>query len=127
MSTNDIAEPRFGPDFAARVLQAADIAVARRRGFRRTAAGAAAAALMLTGVVAWTSLSGTPDEVRLGREPAYVIASTTPAASNGQSDPLAYMFPDAAPVARFATQYSDESDDAAADSDMLDALDAGTS
>lgn len=111
-------------DFAVRVLRQADRAIARRRAGLRGVAGAAAVSFLLVGIISLSSLSGTPGALR--PEPSYVEPLKVPTSSNDQMDPLAYMFPDATSVARFAAEYSDSSNDTGVDSDMLTALDAGT-
>jgi hypothetical protein len=119
-------EPRFRPDFAACVLAEADAAIARRREVRRAVTAAAAVSLVLIGTISWASLTGRPSEVRRRPETGSVAAAISLPSSGEQTDALAYMFPDAAPVARFATEYSDATDNGSADRDMLAALDAGT-
>lgn len=109
MNENDRSsvEPMLSPDFAARVLLRADRTMARRRRIRRSIAGVAGACVLA--IAASLGMRGT--------QPA-VPAPPSPVASNisggelltasriDQGDALGYMFPDAAPLARFDSTYS---------------------
>ncbi|HTK79191.1 MAG TPA: hypothetical protein VL286_01995 [Rhizomicrobium sp.] len=98
----------FRRDFAARVLQEADRISARRR--RVAGAGVLAAVAAVTGAFAfgiWSMVTA--------REPmppmnspavANADAETIASLDSAQTEPLDYMFPDAAPLAQFADRYS---------------------
>jgi hypothetical protein len=104
-----LPEVHFSPDFAQRVLAAADVLSERRRflGMTAVAAGGAAA---LAGIL-W-AVPATHAPVPNTAAPAVQIASAdefASADSGGLRDPLQWMFPDAQPVAQFAVQYSNAS------------------
>lgn len=111
MSSNEIPEPVFSADFAQSVLLKADRIVARRR---RVAAGTISAAFVF--VAAWAGLSLT----RSGSRPApvYSASADTPGYADERQDALAVLFPDAAPVVRFAAEQNSD-----ADPDVLVSLD----
>jgi hypothetical protein len=114
--------PRLGPDFAKRVLERADVVVARRRQIRRMIAGSAAASVVAVAVVSGADVFLTGRTPAPRREPVYVAASDLEfptARRDDQANALSYLFPDAAPLARFAVQYSDASDGAGTDEDVL--------
>lgn len=106
-------EPSLSADFATRVLSQVDIARARRRWARRIFAGTGGAALAALGMVFWTGVSSTPPE-RAGRQPPLYVAMSAAAGSkqDDAENALTYLFPDAEPVARFASRYSDAGPDA---------------
>lgn len=111
MTANEI--PELGADFAGRVLRTADGIVARRRG---AAAGAVSIALLaLVSWVALTRAEGPP-------QPKGPNLAAVDAPQDDRTAALAYLFPDAQPVARFAADYSDDADDTA-DSDSVAPLD----
>ena len=120
MNANEI--PDFGPDFAERVLTKADGIVARRR---HVAAGAFSFALVA--VVAWVAVtrSAVPSKTTVP-DPVARGFAVTASAQDDQTDALAYLFPDATPVARFAATDPDEAADSGTDNDVLDPLDDGT-
>ena len=120
MSANEI--PDFSPDFAERVLTKADGIVARRR---HVAVGAFSFALIA--VVAWVAAtrSAVPSKTMV-LDPAAPGFAVTASAQDDRTDALVYLFPDAAPVARFAATDPDEAADAGSDNDILDALDDDT-
>ena len=108
-SSNDLP---FPDNFAARVLAAAD-RVAVRRGRARWAGVAVAVSIVaaLMGLAPW----------RTGPVPPPAPSSTSPvvadadldaialasAERDAQTEPLDFMFPDAAPLARFSRGYAD--------------------
>jgi hypothetical protein len=127
MSTTDTRwhdEPLLSPDFAARVLRRADTIRTRRRRLRgamTAAAGALLVALVVgprivrtpapngAGALAANSSSGSDflaefDAARgsSGGNWSSALAGN----SNGDADALNYLLPDAAPLARFANEYS---------------------
>lgn len=121
MNTHDVTEPVLRPDFAARVLEKADALALHRRKMRRLLAGTCGAACATAIALSWTILSrgaGTPAPRRLE-----TLAATTPAPNRPDDAALGYLFPDAVPVATFATQYSDATEDS--DLDLLPGADDG--
>lgn len=98
----------FAEDFSARVLAAADLRIARRRRLRWAAA--AASVLVLGGTLTvwaiWRNVPGPADHV----VPAMIAATGGEdedfSARQAQTEPLDFMFPDAAPLARFSERYS---------------------
>jgi hypothetical protein len=117
---NESSEPRFSPDFAARVLREAEAVLARRRTFRNLVAGGTLVALAAVGTITWVSYSA-PNGFGPRPEPAYAWAPDTSQVSSAeqsdQPDALAYLFPDAASVARFAA--FDDTDDPRGDENVL--------
>jgi hypothetical protein len=117
MNTTDTSEPVLGADFAARVLDQADRIRNRRKRIRRMMGGLAAAS-GVSFAVAWMVFAGAPQRQR--PEPATLPAARVVAvAETGEADALDDFFPDAASVARFAAQYSDETNDEGQDADPL--------
>ncbi|HEY5046763.1 MAG TPA: hypothetical protein VII49_01925 [Rhizomicrobium sp.] len=112
-ATVDPGEPGLSADFTQRVLRRADIIIARRRRMRRVGVASAAAVVLILVIVSGTRMLSPeanaprtqPDEI------AGADAGGLLAAPSGRTDPLSYMFPDAAPVARLAERYSDDTDD----------------
>ncbi|HWE06628.1 MAG TPA: hypothetical protein VG274_07960, partial [Rhizomicrobium sp.] len=107
-----------------RVLERVDAIVARRRRIRRVVAGGVAIGF----VAAAMAILGT--EVLPGsktpaprREPVYVETASDfefpPARAGGPADALGYLLPDAAPLSRFAAEYSDATDNAGSGEDVL--------
>jgi hypothetical protein len=91
------AELPFSPDFAARVLRAADAVTRRRR------AAAAAVFLLAGGVLAASLLRPASAPPRAWPDTDLEIAAT----DGLETEPVDYMFPDAAPLAQFSERYSD--------------------
>jgi len=129
MTPNEMkqSEPRFRPDFAAQVLREADLLMMRRRRARRVLAGTGTAIVAFIAIVSGGILLPLKETApRL--EPVYVAGAAPPAARQGdQSDPLLYLFPDAPPLAGFAAQYSDATDNDVSDGDPLVDQDDGAS
>ena len=114
--------PQLSPDFAARVIQRADIILARRRQARRVIAAAVTASVIA--VVIGLRVSPAPPRAHLAplasyseSDPDFLAdfdtgwSSSSSAWSSGssqdeQGDALNYLFPDAASLARFINQYS---------------------
>jgi hypothetical protein len=122
---NDSAEPHFGADFAARVLNEADRILAKRRRHRWAGlAGIAGAGLAF---LLWANFPivrpDAPRTVAMQRFDDLPREALT--GQTDQPEALDYLFPDAAPVARFAEQYS-EADDASAATNLLGDEDDGT-
>ena len=111
MISDEIREPVLSADFAQSVLIKADGIVARRR---RVAAGVMSVALV--SVAAWAGLSLTRSAPT--RPPVYTASADTQGITDERQDALAVLFPDAAPVARFA-----EEQNSSADPDVLVSLD----
>jgi hypothetical protein len=103
MSANEIPEPVFSVNFAQSVLLEADRIVARRR---RVAAGAISVGFIF--VAAWAALSLT----RSASPPTPVSFESPEIADVAEERPdaLAVLFPDAAPVARFAAEQNSSAD-----------------
>ncbi|HWA90638.1 MAG TPA: hypothetical protein VG889_11420 [Rhizomicrobium sp.] len=97
------AELPFSADFTARVLKAADAAVARRRLFR---AGAAMAFVLAGGIVA-AGLLRPAAPPQAWAEADLEIAAT----DDLQTEPVDYMFPDAAALSQFSQAYSGGAED----------------
>jgi hypothetical protein len=125
-NASEMTEPRLSADFASRVLLRVDAVRGRQRQISRIAAVGAvvcfsAAAIATFQVAPWHAQGGAA--VRPVPQLMDVEGS---ADQSGDTGVLDFLFPDAAPVARFAAQYSD---DEAADSapGVLDEDDADTS
>lgn len=111
-----MSETQLSPDFAARVLEAADRFSARRRR-ARWLTGTSAVCLGMTATAVWLGLAGMPSD----RKPAGVlVASSLPqtpdtsgsrSAAPGPPDALSYFFPDADALSRYAAE--DTGDDSA--------------
>jgi hypothetical protein len=101
---SDSGELSFSADFAARIITEAD---AIRR--RRRVAGYGGLTLLVASVVTAGVLFTAP-----GRHaaPAPVVASISNPrvdfSPNLPTDPLQFLFPEAAPVAKFASSYSEQ-------------------
>jgi hypothetical protein len=96
----------FSPDFASRVLNEAGRIAARRR--RVTRASVLVATIAITGALGLWSVVGSRAPEPAGSP---IVAENFGNASNAvaesaQTEPLDYMFPEAAPLAQFADQYS---------------------
>lgn len=122
MNGNPDVELQLGPDFATRVLEAADRLVARQRRLRRVAvASVLCAAVAATAV--WLELANVPQGPPQPRNPMY--ASTRAPGLAGEMgaqvaerdsapDALSWFFPDAEPLARYAAEDTgDDSGDSA--------------
>jgi hypothetical protein len=111
----------FRPDFAARVLDAADSIVERRRRTRLMAATISAA--VVAGVVTmgmWKIwMSPAPDTQRIPRQIASIGREDVPFAQSAQMGPLDFLFPDAASLAQFSEQYSEDDDEDALQDDAV--------
>jgi hypothetical protein len=113
MNRMDMREPPLAADFAARVLDRADRIRNGQKRIRRTMGGLAAASCASLAVV-WMVFAGAPQTRRPGPVPL-TAARVLPAGETDEADALDDFFPDAGSVARFAAQYSEETDDADAD------------
>lgn len=116
MNANSDADLHLGTDFAARVLEAADRVVTRRRRHRRMA-GASVLCAAIAVVAVWLDLSAAPQNQ--GRSPNLVFAANGAAVSSrdGSPDALAWLFPDAEPLSRYAAE--DTPDDSGASAGAL--------
>jgi hypothetical protein len=119
MNGTDI-EPLLGRDFAIRVLEAADRVVVRRRRVRR-AAGTSAVCLGIAAIAVWLDFTSAPQGPALDRRLAFAssappptdnVSAGSPAQRAGPPDALSWFFPDAEPLARYATA-EDTGDDSA--------------
>lgn len=117
-----LGEPRLSADFAARVLDRADAIRARRR--RMQIATAAAAGALLVALIAGPRVAPTPTREIPGAATASSGSGadfladfnaergsssgdfTSASGRAEDADALTYLFPDAAPLARFADEYS---------------------
>lgn len=100
-------DPFLSADFAERVLARADVLVARRTRIRRVMAGTAVLSFAIIAAISWAVMSGAWQPAQ---QPVRQFAALSIAPAEIQfdePDALADFFPDAAPVARFATEYSD--------------------
>ena len=103
--TSDMELP-FRPDFAARVLEEADHAIARRE--RLAHMGVLAAVVALTSVFGiWSTLEPQAPQTAA---PAVIATNTQTMsgafAKSAQTEPLNYMFPEATSLADLSDQYS---------------------
>jgi len=100
------AELPFSPDFAARVLEAADHAVAKRE--RLAHLGVLAAVVALTSAFGiWSTLEPQAPQA----EASFAIAANAQTmsgafAQSAQTEPLDYMFPGATSLAELSDQYA---------------------
>ena len=112
MSADVGNDPVLSLDFAERVLARADVLVARQRRIRRIGGGIVAAGFVSVAVISWTAVSGMMQSPARHSGSAVIVASdSTELAQADDNDALSDLFPDAAPVARFATEYSAAADD----------------
>ncbi len=97
----------FRSDFAVRVLDAADAISARRRKIRASVAVSSAVSIaFLVAFGVWRMSSAPSSGVgQIPKQVAGIGLEDTPIARSAQMGPLDYMFPDAAPLARFSDQY----------------------
>jgi hypothetical protein len=104
--------PTFSPDFAARVLAEADaIAVRRRRS--RWIAGLASAAAIVCGLAAvemWRVPVVPFGAERIPTQISGIGVEEMYSARGAQMEPMDFMFPEAAPLARFMDRYGAGSD-----------------
>jgi hypothetical protein len=116
MNGNRDAGLPLGPNFAERVLDAADRLVARRR-LRRTA-GASVLCVGFAAAAVWFDFSAAPKGPAQDRNPVFASAPSaqidkepvgSPAEPGSSADALSWFFPDAEPLARYAAE--DPSDD----------------
>jgi hypothetical protein len=115
--------PRLPADFAIRVLERVDVVVAHRRRVRGVVAGGAGILCVAVAMLLGTGLFPGSQTSAPRREPVYVASvqdfELPPARPAGQTDALSYLLPDAAPLSRFAAEYSDATDGAGSDEDVL--------
>jgi hypothetical protein len=111
----------FHPDFAARVLDAADGIAERRRQARLVAASISA--VIVAGLVTigmWKIwMSPAPGTQRIPRQIASIGREDAPFAQSGQMGPLDFLFPDAASLTQFSEQYSEDGDEDALQDDAV--------
>jgi hypothetical protein len=119
MNAHDMSEPVLSPDFAARVLGEAEAVAVRRRRTRRIIAGAGGTTCAAVVIVSWATFFRAPVASAPPRLSTLVAAASVAPASQTDDAALGYLFPDAAPVALFASQYSDANDDEGTDFDVL--------
>lgn len=119
MSDSFGMEPRLSPDFAVRVLEAADRVVKRRRRLRGLAVVSVFVA-GISGTVFWSSFFMASQSPTQTRYPMFAAASpainlvdvgTASARQDNAPDALSWFFPDAQPLARYSAD--DTSDDGA--------------
>jgi hypothetical protein len=109
---NATHEPVLSADFAERVLARADVVIAGRRRVRHIVGGIAALGFVSIAVVSWSMMSGmTPSPAMRGGSQNIALAGAQDQAQTDEPDALSDLFPDAASVASFASEY-DTSDDA---------------
>ncbi|HEX3430239.1 MAG TPA: hypothetical protein VHT03_05075 [Rhizomicrobium sp.] len=116
MSQTPLTQPQLGADFAKRVLEAADRHRARRRRFRALAA-TFVVALGIAAATFWRDLAVTAPGVGPGKDAVFAAGPRLQAAAeatDSTADPLSYMFPDAGPLARYASE-DDADNDAVSD------------
>lgn len=120
---SDDTELFFSSDFAARVFGEAE-RIAARQARRRRFTGFAAAAGTLLALLVWLLQPATsPDAGPAANLPRLAgVQAQIPGDRNDEPDALGFLFPDAEPVARFASQYSDADDSGA---DLLGDEEAG--
>ena len=116
MSQHETAdELPFGTDFSERVLAAADRIKVRRQRARWAAVGVSVP--IVAAVIALAPWRGSPTVTRVQPAAPDMVASidadarslALAAASDARPDPADYMFPDAAPLARFSNDYANAS------------------
>jgi hypothetical protein len=108
MSFDATHDPVLSADFAERVLARADVVVSRRRRAYRVVGGTAALAFVSVAIVSWLSVSGMmqPPAPRVVSQSA-ALAGLQEEAQSGTPDVMDDLFPDAASLASFDSQYSD--------------------
>lgn len=117
MNGNSSIEVQLGPDFATRVLAAADRRLTRRRLHRQLGA----ALVLFVGITAtaiWLNFGAGLKQQEQNRTPELASASESRIAqgpgdgavrSTGSPDALSWLFPDAEPLVRYAAE--DANDD----------------
>jgi hypothetical protein len=108
MNTGRANDPVLSEDFAERVLMRADRLVVQRRRISRVAGSLVAFSFVLITFASWTVLNRRPQPAQ--QQPAPVASYATAETQSDEQDALNDLFPDAAPVARFATDYADVTD-----------------
>jgi hypothetical protein len=99
----------FRADFAARVLQVADATVRRRQTIRFAAATVAATVVVgILSVGIWQRSQSVVPGVRIPRQIASIDTRDMSFSQVRQTSPLDFMFPEAASLAQFSEQYSDD-------------------
>jgi hypothetical protein len=112
MSPDLSSNPVLSEGFAERVLARADLVISQRRRVRRVMGGIAAAAFVSVAVVSWIATPGLMQSPAAHPKSGVVaLGGSAEEAQADGTDALSDLFPDAAPVARFATEYSDATDD----------------
>ena len=101
-----LPEVNFSPDFAQRVLAAADVVSERRRAWGMTVLAGAGAAALAAVLLTLPATHAPAPSAAIPVAPVASIDEFASADAAGLRDPLQWMFPDAQPVARFAVQYS---------------------
>jgi hypothetical protein len=118
-----LTEPHLATDFAARVLERVDVIVARRRRVQQFVAGGVAIGFVAAATILGTDLFPGSKTSTPRREPVYVQTASDfevpPARAGAPADALGYLLPDAAPLSRFAAEYSDATDNASSGDDVL--------
>ncbi|HEX4080209.1 MAG TPA: hypothetical protein VHX61_15210 [Rhizomicrobium sp.] len=122
---SEMTEPRLSADFASRVLRRADLLKARRRRTWRIATVGAVVSFAAV-VAAYEVVPSNAPVATAARPGPLHVAASAPANQSGETDVLDFLFPDAAPVARFAAQYSEDEDTDSAPG-LFDDDDADTS
>ena len=110
MNGNPGIEPQLSPDFAMRVLAAADRQVAMRSRQGR----AAGIAILCAGIAAtaiWLDFTAAPQSRAPERGPVFASAAAPQIAEQARSsspDALSYFFPDAEPLSRYAAEDAED-------------------
>jgi hypothetical protein len=108
MITNETNNLVLRVDFAERVLERADLLIARRTLIGRAIAGVAVPAFASVAILSWMAMHDVPQPPHRRAASDQVALADAPAdIQSDETDALDDLFPDAAPVARFAAQYSD--------------------
>jgi hypothetical protein len=105
MEQDGMSELPFRADFSARVLQQVE-GIRRSRRVRGSAVVAVAAVAIVSAVVL-AGLRSAPPSQPISAAPPVTLAISDNASAALPSDPLALMFPDAEPLARFSDQYAE--------------------
>ena len=106
MTAEKTSELPFSPDFASRVLEEADHAIAKRE--RLAHMGVLAAVVALTSAFGiWSTLEPQAPQA----DASFTIAANAQTmsgafAQSAQTEPLNYMFPSATPLADLSDQYA---------------------
>jgi hypothetical protein len=106
MNGNPGVEPQLSPDFAMRVLEAAERLMAKRRRLRWTAASSVLC-VGIAAIAVWLDFTAASRGPAPEREPMVALAGA-PQIFEGprpnSSGALSYFFPDAGPLARYAAE-----------------------